>query len=192
MKKTAIKVLSYLLLATTGIAAGWGGSYAVQLLAQPDDMAVVEVASVQPQVSMDAVQLRVRGGQMEWFDGVRWNAAAAVDELKQSDPIETESDAWYALAQQRGTAKEEQRQEALAQFDREQTDLSVGEKPVVRQPTTTRQPSAAASTPAPNTGGGTTTPTPPPPPAQTQTPSGGGDNSGGNSDGGGEWSDDYL
>ena len=87
MKRTAVKVLSYFLLTTTGIAAGWGGSYAVQLLTQPDDIAVVEVSSIQPQADMDAVQLRVRGGQMEWFDGVRWNAAVSVEELKQDDVL---------------------------------------------------------------------------------------------------------
>ena len=177
MKKTVIKVLSYLLLVTTGIAAGWGGSYAVQLLTQPDDMAVVEVSSVQPQAGTDAVQLRVRGGQMEWFDGVRWNAAASVEELRQDDPLEMKSDAWYALARQRTDEKETQRQEALAGFDREQTDLTVGEKPVVRQPTATRQP--AAQTPA-----ATPTPEPTPTPAPDPTPAPAADPTP-------EWSGDY-
>lgn len=164
MKKTVVKVLSYFLLTLTGIAAGWGGSYAVQILAQPDDMAVVEAVSVQQQPGTDAVQLRVRGGQMEWFDGTRWNKAASVEELKQNDPLEMKSDAWYALAQQRADVKETQRQEALAGLDRAQMELTVGEKPVVRQPTATRQPSAAA-TPAP-----APAPTPAPVPDPTPVP----------------------
>ena len=166
MKKATVKIISYFLFATTGIAAGWGGSYAVQLFTQPDDMAAVEVVSIQPQDDMDAVQLRVRGGQMEWFDGVRWNTAAAVEDLKQNDPTEAESDAWDTLVQQRSAAKEDQRQQALAQFDREQTDLTVGEKPVVHQQTTTRQPGTSTTTTTPATGGTSTTT---PPPAQTPT-----------------------
>ena len=191
MKKATVKILSYLLLTTAGVAAGWGGTYAVQLVTQPDDMAAVQVVSVQPQPDTDAVQLRVRGGQMEWFDGVRWNMAAAVEELKQNDAAEATSDAWNALAQQRGAAKEAQRQEALAQFDREQTALATGEKPAARQPAATRQPSAAASTPAPATpvpSAGESTP----PPAQTQPPTGGGDSGGTPADSGPEWTDDYL
>ena len=169
MKKASIKILSYFLLTAAGIAIGGGGSYAVQLFTQPDDMAVVEVASVEPQADMDTVQLRVRGGQMEWFDGVRWNTAAAVADLKQNDPTEAESDAWNTLVQQRGAAREAQRQEALAQFDREQTDLTTGEKPVVRQPAATRQPSTSTTTTTPATGGTSTT-TPPPAPPPTTTP----------------------
>lgn len=180
MKKTVVKVLSYLLLTTTGVAAGWGGNYAVQQLAQPDDMAVVEAVSVQPQIDTQTVELRVRGGQMEWFDGVRWNTAAPVEELQQNDPLETRSDAWYALAQQRADAKETQRQESLAGFDREQTDLTVGEKPVVRQPTATRQPSASTTPAAPAAPSAT-------PPATPQTPSSGGDTS----EPAKEWTDDY-
>lgn len=179
MKKTVIKVLSYFLLTLTGIAAGWGGSCAVQILAQPDDMAVVEAVSVQ-QPGTDAVQLRVRGGQMEWFDGTRWNKAASVEELKQNDPLEMKSDAWYALAQQRADAKEAQRQETLAGFDREQTDLPIGEKPAARQPAATRQPSAAptpAPAPAP-----TPAPTPAPEPDPTPVPV---------PDPASEWSGDY-
>lgn len=160
MKKATVKIISYLLFAATGIAAGWGGSYAVQLFTQPDDMAVMEIVSAEPQSDMEAVQLRVRGGQMEWFDGVRWNTAAAVADLKQNDPTEAESDAWRALVQQRDAAREAQRQEALAQLDREKTDLTAGEKPVVHQPAASRQP-----TPTP-----TPTPTPDPTPAPTPTP----------------------
>lgn len=167
MKKIATKILCYILFAATGAAAGVGGSYAVRLLTRPDDMAAVEVSSIQPQPGMDAVQLRVRGGEMEWFDGVRWNTAAAVEELKQNDAAEAESDAWRALAQQRADAKQAQRQEALAGFDREQSDLAVGEKPVVRQPTAPRQPTVTTPTPTQTQ---TPAPTPAPPPTTPTNP----------------------
>lgn len=186
MKKSTAKVLSYFLLTAAGIAAGWGGGYAVQLFTQPDDMAAVEVVSVQPQPDTDAVQLRVRGGQMEWFDGVRWNTAAAVDDLKQNDAAGAQSDAWRALAQQRADAKETQRQESLARFDHAQMDLTVGEKPAA-QTTPAKKPGTSTSATTPATGGTTT-----PPPAQPQPPTGGGNTGGSSSNSGDGWSDDYL
>ena len=152
MKNAAIKILTYILLAAGGVATGWGGSYAVNWAIQSAGTPPAEEAAAAPQPSIDAVQLRVRGGQMEWFDGARWNAAASVEELRQSDPAEAKSDTWNALAQQRAAAKEQQRQESLAQFDRE---------PVVRQPTQTRRPTTTQTTTPPPAA--TPDPTPPPP-----------------------------
>ncbi len=161
MKNAAIKILTYILLAAGGVATGWGGSYAVNWAIQSAGTPPAEEAVAAPQPSIDAVQLRVRGGQMEWFDGARWNAAASVEELRQSDPAEAKSDTWNALAQQRAAAKEQQRQESLAQFDREQSALSTGEKPVVRQPTQARRPTTTQTTTPPPAA--TPDPTPPPP-----------------------------
>ncbi len=176
MKKTAVKIISYFLLTVAGAAAGWGGTYAVQLFAQPDGTAPVQAAPAQPQPGTDAVQLRVRDGQMEWFDGVRWNTAASVETLKQSDATEAESDAWRALSQQRAAAKEEQRQQSLALFDKEQNALSTGEKPAALVPV--RRPAAQTTTPPATTTPPPATPTPdptPPPAAPDSTPEWSGD-----------------
>lgn len=161
MKGMAVKGILYALMAITGAAAGWGGSYAVNWAMQ-QAAAPAEEAAAQPQPSIDAVQLRVRGGQMEWFDGVRWNAAGDVETLEQNDPTEAKSDTWNALAENRAAAEAQQRQEAMAQFDREAAaTLNVGEKPVARQPS--RQSSTTTQTPTP-------TPTPAPTPTPTPTP----------------------
>lgn len=163
MKGMAVKILLYALMATAGVAAGWGGSYAVNWAMQQTG-APAEEAAAQPQPSIDAVQLRVRGGQMEWFDGVRWNAAGDVETLEQNDPAEAKSDTWNALAENRAAERAQQRQEAVAQFDREAAaTLNVGEKPVVRQPS--RRPSSTTTTTP--SGGGTPAPAPAPTPEPT-------------------------
>ena len=171
MKKTTVKVLCYLLSAAAGVAAGCGGTYAVLQAAQPD-AAAVQAVPAQPQPAADTVQLRVRGGAMEWFDGVRWNTASTVESLRQNDIAEAQTEAWHTLAQQRVAAKEAQRQQSLALLDKEQNALPTGEKPASRQQTTTRpstgtqtQPTPTQPTPTP-----TPAPDPTPPPASSSSP----------------------
>lgn len=48
----------------------------------------------------DDLQLRVRDGNLEWFDGVRWKDAGSVNELMAADPIGQPSEEWQALAAQ--------------------------------------------------------------------------------------------
>lgn len=170
MKKKQIQVLRYAATFVVSVAVGVGGSFALNRMAQPVSAPVDEPDAAQSVA--DTVQVRVRGGVAEWFDGARWNAAGALETLEQNDPTVARSEAWQLVAQQRAAAKEQQRQSALTLLSREENVLSTGEKPVVRQPS--RRPAATTTTtPTP-----TPTPAPDPTPAPTtpdQTPSGDGE-----------------
>ena len=168
MKKKQVQRLRYAAAFLISAAVGVGGCSVWRDAAQPAAPAFAQNAA---QVQAEGMQVRVRGGVAEWFDGVRWNAAGAVEQLEQEDPTAARSETWQLL-QQRAAAKQQQRQSALTQLSREANALSTGQKPAAqttpsrRPATTTATPPAAA--PAP-------TPTPPtPPPTPTPAPSGDG------------------
>lgn len=168
MKKKQVQRLRYAATFLVSIAVGVGGSYVWNQAVQP--VSAPAAAPDAAPAQTDAVQVRVRGGAAEWFDGVRWNPAGAVEQLEQSDPTAVQSETWQLLAQQRSAAKEQQRESALTQLSREANALSTGAKPAA-QTTQTRQPTASATTPAATTPSApAATPAPTPPPAQTQTP----------------------
>ena len=172
MKKKQVQRLRYAATFLVSIAVGVGGSYVWNQAVRPVGTSADAPAAAQTQT--DGVQVRVRGGDAEWFDGVRWNKAGAVEQLEQSDPTTVQSETWQLLAQQRSDAKQQQRESALTQLSRETNVLSTGQKPAA-QTTQTRRPAAATTTPAattPSAPAATPTPTPThdPTPAQTQTP----------------------
>lgn len=161
MKKKQVQRLRYAATFFVSIAVGVGGCYAWNWAANP--VGVPASAPGVQQTQTDGVQVRVRGGVAEWFDGMRWNAAGAVEELEQNDPTAAQSEIWQLLAQQRSAAKQQQRQSALTQLSREENALSTGEKP------------AAQTTPAKKPGtstkpSGSTTPAPTTPPSNPATP----------------------
>lgn len=178
MKKKQVQRLRYAATFLVSIAVGAGGCYAWNWAANP--AGVPASASGVQQTQTDGVQVRVRGGVAEWFDGMRWNAAGTVEELEQNDPASAQSETWQLVAQRRSAAKQQQRQSALAQLSREENTLSTGEQPAA-QTTQTRRPTASTTTPASTTPSGTTAPatTPPstttPPPAQPSPPAQTGD-----------------
>lgn len=45
----------------------------------------------------DELTLRVRDGNLEWYDGVRWNHAGTLEELAAADPIAQPSEEWQVL-----------------------------------------------------------------------------------------------
>lgn len=188
MKKKQVQRLRYAAAFLICAAVGAGGSCVWHQAAQPADVSVGAPNAVQAQA--EGIQVRVRGGVAEWFDGVRWNTAGALEQLEQQDPTAVRSETWQLLAQQRTAAKQQQRQSALTQLSREANALTTGQKPAA-QTTPSRRP-AANTTPAPATPAPTTptTPTPEPPaptvPPQNEpepVPSGDGENM----DGGGLW-----
>ena len=173
MKKKQVQRLRYAAAFLISVAVGVGGCSVWRVAAQP--AAAPAFAPNAAQGQAEEVQVRVRGGVAEWFDGVRWNAAGAVEQLEQEDPTAVRSETWQLLAQQRAAAKQQQRQSALTQLSREANALSTGQKPAA-QTTPSRRP--ATNTTAPPA----VTPTPPPtqqtpPPAQTpeSEPSGDGE-----------------
>ena len=161
MKKKQIQRLRYAATFLLSVAIGVGGSYVWSWAANPVGApAAAPNASQGETVQTDGVQVRVRGGVAEWFDGMRWNAAGAVEELEQNDPTAVRSETWQLLAQQRSAAKQQERQSALTQLSREENALSTGVKPAA-QTTQTRRPAASTTTPAA---------TPAPAPASAPTP----------------------
>ena len=185
MKKKQVQILRYTATFLVSLAVGVGGSYvwnqAVQPVSAPVDMPEVQ------QTQTDSVQVRVRGGVAEWFDGMRWNPAGSMEQLEQSDPTAAQSETWRLVAQQRAAAKQQQRQSALTQLSREENALATGEKPV--QQTPSRRPAASTTTPAAaapaTTPDPTPTPTPTPDPTPTPEPVQSGD--GTDMDGGGDF-----
>ncbi len=170
MKKKQVRMLRYVATFVVSVAVGVGGSLALnQIIARPVSAPADTSDAAQPVA--DTVQVRVRGGVAEWFDGTRWNAAGSLEALEQSDPTAARSEAWQLLAQQRAAAKEQQRQSALTLLSREENALSTGEKPVVRQPTQTRRPTTTQTTTPPPAA----TPDPPAPTTPDPTPSGDGE-----------------
>lgn len=132
-----------------------------------------------------AVRVRMNDGDVEWYDGTRWNFVATAEELEKADPFSMTSDAWEALEERLAETAREERQTALASLSREEARLLIGEKERSK-PDAAKPP--AAIQPRPEQ---------PPVPAQPQTPSvqgnggssdddsSGGDSSGDDSSGGG-------
>lgn len=183
MKKKQVQMLRYAATFLVSIAVGVGGSYvwnqAVQPVSAPADVPEV------PQTQEEGIQVRVRGGVAEWFDGMRWNSAGTVEALEQSDPTSVQSETWRLVAQQRAAAKQQQRQSALTQLSREENALTTGEKPVQQKPAS--RPAASTTTPVATAPAATPTPapTPTPTPAPAQEPTSSGD--GTDMDGGGDF-----
>lgn len=180
MRKRQIRALRYAATFVVSVAVGVGGSLALNQMARPVS-APADTADA-AQSAPNTVQVRVRGGVAEWFDGARWNAAGALETLEQNDPTAARSEEWQLVAQQRAAAKEQQRQSALTLLSREENALATGEKPVVRQPSRRPASTAAATTPTPSGGGGGA-PAPTPEPTPDPVPSGDGTDM----DGGGDF-----
>lgn len=177
MKKKQVQRLRYAAAFLVSAAVGVGGCFVWSRAVHPVGAPAAAPNASQEQaaqaVQTDGVQVRVRGGVAEWFDGMRWNAAGTVEELEQGDPTAVQSETWQLVAQQRSAAKQQQRQSALEQLSREENALSTGEKPAA-QTTQTRRPAAQTTTPAatPSAPAQTPTQTPvqTPPPTPTPTP----------------------
>ena len=198
MKKKLVQWLRYAATFLVSVAVGVGGSYVWNWAANPVSVPAAAPGPDASQTQADELQVRVRGGVAEWFDGMRWNTAGAVEELEQNDPTTVQSETWQLLAQQRSAAKQEQRQSALTQLSREENALSTGKKPAA-QTTQTNRPATSTTTPtttpAATTPGSTQAPpqtqtppsTPSTPPAQTTTPEPVSSGDGTDMDGGGDF-----
>lgn len=162
MKKKQVQRLRYAATFLVSVAVGVGGSCVWNRAADPVSAPVAAPGPDASQTQAGELQVRVRGGVAEWFDGMRWNTAGTVEELEQNDPTTLKSETWQLLAQQRSAAKQQQRQSALTQLSREENALSTGKKPAA-QTTPSSRPAAQTTTPDP-------TPDPPPTPTQDPTP----------------------
>lgn len=178
MKKKQIQRLRYAATFLVSVAVGVGGSYVWNWAANPVSAPAAAPGPDASQTQAGELQVRVRGGVAEWFDGMRWNTVGAVEELEQNDPTAIQSETWQLLAQQRSAAKQQQRQSALTQLSKEENALSTGEKPAAQTTQSSRPATSGTTTPATTTPGSTQTPsqtqttpsTPSTPPAQTTTP----------------------
>lgn len=152
MKGIIIKFLAGLVLFSAGIAVGvpvcrmYDKAHA---LAEP--VVSVSQGAENPAVNMDDkdlnddLQLRVRGGNLEWFDGVRWNDAGAVNELVAADPINQPSEAWQTLAAQLAEARAGEYAAEQAALSKDSGSLSVDEI-TTANPQAVTQPAASVTT----------------------------------------------
>lgn len=103
------------------------------------------------------LMLRMRDGNLEWYDGVRWNHAGTVEELAAADPIAQPSAEWQALMARLAETRAGEQAGEPAALSRDSGSLSVDEitagrpqspTPAVTRPTTSGagQPAAPAQT----------------------------------------------
>ena len=155
-----IKILAGIALFSAGIAVGVP-------VCRMYDKARVEAASADDSVNLEEekpgenyggtgngqagedLQLRVRDGELEWYDGVRWNSAGAVAQLVAEDPISQPSEAWLTLAAQLAEIRAGEYAEEAGALSRDEGGLSVDETAPVRPQTN------VSATPRPGTPAGT-------------------------------------
>lgn len=143
MKGILIKILAGIVLFLAGVAVGvpacrlYDKAHAqaeivVSAPAGTEDSA----ANMNNGVSGDDLLLRVRDGNLEWYDGVRWNQAGSVNELVSADSIAHPSEEWQALAARLAEAHAAEYAEDQAALSRERGSLSVDEIVAARPQTT--------------------------------------------------------
>ncbi len=96
------------------------------------------------------LQLRVRDGQLEWYDGVRWNSAGPVAELMEADPIAQPSEAWQTLAAQLAQARAGEYAAGQGALGRDSGSLTVDEVSDARPQNNTPAVTTRPTTPAPS------------------------------------------
>ena len=152
MKGNMIKFLAGIVLFCAGIAVGVPVCRMYDKAhASAETMASGTEGTEDPAGNMDGdalsvdLQLRVRGGNLEWFDGVRWNDAGAVNELVAADPINQPSEAWQALAAQLAEARAGEYAAEQAALSRDNGSLSVDEI-TTANPQSAARPNASVTT----------------------------------------------
>lgn len=73
-------------------------------------------------------QVRINDGNVEWYDGIRWNLAASVEQLEKEDPFNATQEARKELEQRLLQERAEKQQMALASLNREENVPLIGEK----------------------------------------------------------------
>lgn len=100
----------------------------------------------------DELMLRVRDGNLEWYDGVRWNHAGTVEELAAADPIAQPSEEWQALVSRLAETRAGEQTGEPAALSRDSGSLSVDEitagRPQTSTPAVTRPTTSGAGQPA--------------------------------------------
>ena len=102
--------------------------------------------------SEDELMLRVRDGNLEWYDGVRWNHAGTVEELAAADPIAQPSEEWQALVSRLAETRAGEQTGEPAALSRDSGSLLVDEitagRPQTSTPAVTRPTTSGAGQPA--------------------------------------------
>ena len=100
----------------------------------------------------DELMLRVRDGNLEWYDGVRWNHAGTVEELAAADPIAQPSEEWQALVSRLAETRAGEQTGEPAALSRDSGSLLVDEitagRPQTSTPAVTRPTTSGAGQPA--------------------------------------------
>lgn len=157
-----IKILAGIALFSVGIAVGvpvcriYDKSRMASAEAEPpaapeEETEGISAGNADSGAVRDELQVRVRAGEVEWYDGVRWNSAGAVAELAAADPISQPTEAWQTLAAQLADTRAEEYAARLQTLDRENSALLVDEIVVTRPQNTStaaKRPATPAVTPA--------------------------------------------
>lgn len=164
IKDIIIKVTVGIALFSAGIAVGvpacWAYDRAAAAAETPVSASVGTAGSEEDMNDGGAeneLMLRMRDGNLEWYDGVRWNHAGTVEELAAADPIAQPSAEWQALVARLAEARAGEQAGEPAALSRDSGSLSVDEitagrpqspTPAVTRPTTSGagQPAAPAQT----------------------------------------------
>ena len=176
MKSIIVKVMAGFLLFTAGAAVAVPVCRMYDKSRAAEEAAVVSGGSEDPVdngnsgVAEGELQLRVRDGNLEWFDGVRWNDAGTVNELMAADPIGQPSEEWQALAVQLAEARAGEYVAGREALSRDSGSLSVDEVTASSSQNTTR-PGASVTT-KPTTPATSATPKPAAPAGPAQDNSG--------------------
>lgn len=186
MKSVIIKVMTGFFLFAAGAAVAVPVCRMYDKSRAAEEAAVVSSGSEDPVDNRNGVviegelQLRVRDGSLEWFDGVRWNDAGSVNELMAADPIGQPSEEWQALSVQLAEARAGEYAAEREALSREGGSLSVDEVTASSSQNAARPAESVTTKP---TTPATTKPTTPAGPAQNNDGNdGSNDNDSGNDD----------
>lgn len=187
IKGIIIKVTSGIVLFSAGIAVGVPACRMYDRAAASAETTVSASAGTAGAEEMnddgaeDELTLRVRDGNLEWYDGVRWNHAGTLEELAAADPIAQPSEEWQVLVSRLAETRAGEQAGEPAALSRESGSLSVDEitaarpqtpRPAVTRPTTpeAEQPAAPEQTGNGSDGGHDEGPAPVPEPVPAPTP----------------------
>ncbi|MCM1215788.1 MAG: hypothetical protein NC331_03090 [Lachnospiraceae bacterium] len=134
MKNIIIKIMAAFALFFIGVAVGVSACRVHDRIRPAAETAMSDPledgsqsGNVDDDIADSGLQLRVYGGDLEWYDGVRWNHAGKIDAYMEADPIVCPSGEWQTVADRLAETRAVEYAEELASWGRNGTGLLVGE-----------------------------------------------------------------
>lgn len=78
-----------LLLCLLGIACGFAGGMALEhrQVSRLEAVLAEPYCNIGEHIASGQIQVRINGGEVEWFDGLRWNGVSSLEDLAALDPL---------------------------------------------------------------------------------------------------------